>query len=52
MIKTKRIAIYVTEKDAQTLFDMDNIIVQSVEYRNRNQYIWTAIRKLNKLYGK
>lgn len=49
-IKNKRIAIYITEKDEQDQYDMDNIIAQSSEYRSRNDYIWTAIKRLNKLY--
>jgi hypothetical protein len=45
-----RIAVYVNPRDEKTRQEMDSIIAQSAEYRSRNDYIWTAIKKLNKLY--
>lgn len=50
MDKIKRIHVYINKKDEKDRLEMDNIIAQSSEYRSRNDFIWTAIKKLNSLY--
>ncbi len=50
MPKNNRIAIYVNPKDEITRQQMDRIVAMSADFRSRNDYIWAAVKRLNKLY--